>query len=159
VDNPQYKTLFGPVSITDEYRALSKQLMVGYLRSARYRNDLAAFVKPRKPLRAKSLKGWDIDAAVRLLKDDVEDISALISCVEKDGKGIPILLKQYLKMGGEIAGFNVDPAFGNVLDGLIIVDLTLTGPRMLERYLGKEGSRQFLAYHAGLLREQHATCA
>ncbi len=159
VDNPQYKTLFGPVSITDEYHALSKQLIVGYLKKARYHDDVAGFVKARKPLRSKSLKGWDIEAAARLLKDDVEDLSDLISRVERDRKGIPVLLKQYLKLGGMIAGFNVDPAFGNALDGLIMVDLTKTEPRMLERYLGKDGSRQFLAYHEALERERHATCA
>ncbi len=159
VDNPQYKILFGPVSITDEYHVLSKQLMVSYLKKARYQDDVAGFVKARKPLRSKSLKGWDIDAAARLLKDNVEDLSELISCVEKDRKGVPILMKQYLKLGGLIAGFNVDPSFGNVLDGLIMVDLTKTKKRMLERYLGKDGSRQFLAYHETLGQERHATCA
>jgi putative hemolysin len=159
VENPQYKTLFGPVSITDEYQALSKHLMVGYLQRTRYRRDMADFVRPRKPLRPKPLRGWDIDAAVRLLRNDVEDLSELISCVETDRKGIPVLLRQYLKLGGKMAGFNVDPAFGNVLDGLIIVDLMKTDQRMLERYLGKEGCRQFLSYHEGLQRERHATCA
>ena len=159
VENPQYKTLFGPVSISDEYQTLSKQLIVGYLKMTRYRNDMAGFVKPKKPFPAKSLKGWDIDAAVRLLKDDVENISELISCVESDRKGVPILLKQYLKLGGKIAGFNVDTAFGNVADGLIIVDLTKTEPRMLERYLGKDGARQFQGYHQAVSRERHATCA
>lgn len=159
VENPHYKTLFGPVSISDEYQALSRQFLVSYLKMTRYRRDLAGFVKPNKPFSAKSLKGWDIDAAVRLLKDDVENVSDLISCVEADRKGVPILLKQYLKLGGEIAGFNVDTAFCNVLDGLIIVDLTKTEPRMLERYLGKDGSRQFLAHHEALNRERHATCA
>ncbi|HXY61351.1 MAG TPA: glycerol acyltransferase, partial [Nitrospirota bacterium] len=158
VDNPQYKILFGPVSITDEYHALSKQLMVGYLKKARYHNDVAGFVKARKPLRPKSLKGWDIDAAAHLLKNDIEDLSGLISCVERDRKGVPILLKQYLKLGGLIAGFNVDKAFGNVLDGLIMVDLTKTELRMLERYLGMDGSRQFLAYHETINQERHATC-
>ena len=159
IDNPQYKTLFGPVSITDEYHALSKQLMVSYLKLARFRDDMAGFVKPRKPLRPKPLKGWDIDAAVRLLKDDVDTVSELVSSVETDRKGIPVLLKQYLKLGGRIAGFNVDPAFGNALDGLIIVDLTKTEPRMLERYLGKDGTRQFLTYHETLQRDRFATVA
>ncbi len=159
IENPQYKILFGPVSITDEYQALSKHLMVGYLKRTRYRRDMTGLVRPRRPLRPKPLRGWDIDAAVRLLKDDVENLSELISCVETDRKGIPVLLRQYLKMGGEIAGFNVDTAFGNVLDGLIIVDLTKTEPRMLERYLGKEGCRHFLAYHEGMKQERHAAYA
>jgi len=159
VENPHYKTLFGPVSISDEYQALSRQFLISYLKMTKYRSDMAGFVKPKKPFPAKSLKGWDIDAAVRLLKDDVENVSELISSMESDRKGVPILLKQYLKLGGEIAGFNVDTAFGNVLDGLIIVDLTKTEPRMLERYLGKDGSRQFLGYHQAVSRERHATCA
>ena len=159
VANPQYKTLFGPVSISDEYNAMSKQLLVSYLKMNRYRSDMAGFVKPRKPLHPKQLRGWDINAAVRLLRDDVENISELISCVESDRKGIPILLKQYLKLGGEIAGFNVDTAFGNVVDGLIIVDLTKTEPRMLERYQGKDGARMFLAHHEALNRERNKACA
>ena len=154
VENPQYKTLFGPVSISDEYHALSRQLLVSYLKMTRYRSDMAGFVKPKKPIPAKSLKGWDIDATVRLLKDDVENISELISFVESDRKGVPILLKQYLKLGGEIAGFNVDSAFGDVIDGLIIVDLTKTEPRILDRYLGKDGTRMFLAHHEAMNKDR-----
>jgi putative hemolysin len=159
VENPQYKTLFGPVSISAEYKTLSRQFLISYLKMTRYRSDLAGFVKPKKPFPSKSLKGWDLDAAVRLLKDDVENISELISCMEADRKGIPILLKQYLKLGGGIAGFNVDAAFGNVVDGLIIVDLTKTEPRMLERYMGKDGARMFLDHHEALNRDRVAACA
>jgi putative hemolysin len=159
VENPQYKTLFGPVSISDEYQALSRQILVSYLKMTSFRGDMAGFVKPKKPLSARSLKGWDIDAVVRLLKDDVENVSELISCVESDRKGVPILLKQYLKLGGGIAGFNVDAAFGNVIDGLIVVDLTKTEPRMLDRYLGKDGARMFLAHHEALIRDRLVACA
>jgi putative hemolysin len=159
VDNPQYKTLFGPVSIADDYQALSKQLIVNFLTTSRYRNDMAGFVRPRRPHRSRPLKGWDIDAVVRMLKDDVDTVSELISCIEEDHKGIPVLLKQYLKLGGHIVGFNVDPEFGNVLDGLILVDLTQTEPRMLDRYLSKDGAQRFLAHHKAMTRELYATCA
>jgi putative hemolysin len=159
VDNPQYKCLFGPVSITDEYQAVSKQLIVSYLKMSKYRHDMAGLVRPRRPHRSRPLKGWDIDAVVRMLKDDENSISELISCIEEDRKGIPVLLKQYLKLGGRLVGFNVDPAFGNALDGLILVDLTQTEPRMLERYLGKDGAHQFLSYHESLGQERLAPCA
>ena len=158
VENPYYKTLFGPVSITNEYQAMSKQLMVGFLKKTRYRPDMAEFVRARKPLRSKPSKIWDIDAAVRSMGDDVDAFSEVISSIETDRKGIPILLKQYIKLGGQIARFNVDPAFGNVLDGLIMVDLTQTELKMLERYLGKDGAQHFLAYHrTGTNR--YASCA
>lgn len=153
VDNPQYRVVFGPVSITNEYEALSKELIVRFLTISKYRDDMAVFVKPRRPLKAKPVKTWDMDAALRPARDDVDDISGLVSSIENDKKGIPILLKQYLKLGGEIIGFNVDPSFGNVLDGLIMVDLTKTGTKMLERYMGREGVRSYLDYHLAVSSE------
>ncbi len=62
-------------------------------------------------------------------------------------KGIPVLLKQYLKLGGKILGFNKDRNFSDVLDALILIDLTQTHINLLERYMGKEEVKLFLAYH------------
>lgn len=66
--------------------------------------------------------------------------------IEPDAKGIPVLLRQYLKMGGQLLGFNVDPEFSDVLDGLIMVDLHHTDPRLLARYMGPEAARRYLAH-------------
>ena len=71
----------------------------------------------------------------------VEELSTLVADVEADRKGVPVLLRQYLKLGGELVAFNVDRKFANALDGLIVVDLRKTDARLLERYLGKEGAR------------------
>ena len=159
VENPYYRTLFGPVSIADDYQQLSKQIIVKYLETTRYHSDMAALVRPRKPLRAKGHRTWDIDAAVRTLQHDIEDVSGLVSSLERDGKGIPILLKQYVRLGGRIAGFNIDPAFGNALDGLIIVDLLNAERRALERYMGKTGLQQFIRYHEAISGDRLKTCA
>jgi hypothetical protein len=61
---------------------------------------------------------------------------------------MPVLLKQYLKLGGKILGFNVDPDFGNCLDGLILVDLLQTDPKTLGRFMGREGMADFMAANA-----------
>jgi hypothetical protein len=52
-----------------------------------------------------------------------------------------------LKLGGRILGFNVDPGFSNVLDALILVDLTRTGAKILERFMGREQAAEYLAFH------------
>jgi len=75
---------------------------------------------------------------------NIEELSALIADIETDRKGVPILLKQYLKLGGELVAFNVDRNFANALDGLIVVDLRKTGVRVLERYMGPAGAAAFL---------------
>ena len=80
---------------------------------------------------------------------DIEDLSDVVSDIEPARAGVPVLLRQYLKLGGKLLGFNVDPNFSNALDGLILVDLTKTGPKLLERYLGKDEAAKFLAFHKG----------
>jgi putative hemolysin len=71
----------------------------------------------------------------------------LVSEIETDRKQVPILLKHYLKLGGTIVGFNIDSNFSHVLDTLIIVDLTKTERRILQRFIAPEGARRFLGYH------------
>jgi hypothetical protein len=105
-----------------------------------------AVVRARRPLRGKLVQKWETDALCSLLPD-VEDLSAPIADLEPDGKGIPILVKQYVKLGGKLLAFSVDPQFGNTLDGFVMVDLTRTGPEILSRYMGKDQARRFLAWH------------
>ena len=141
--NPAYKKLFGPVSISKDYDLNSRRMMVEFLKDNNLHPDLACFVKPRNPFRyrrGKRLMREFISADLH----DVSDISALISSIETDGKGIPTLLKHYLKMNGTLLSFNVDKAFSSVIDGLIMVDVTQSDPRLLARYMGEENSRAFL---------------
>ena len=69
--------------------------------------------------------------------------AAPIADLEPDGKGIPILVRQYVKLGAKLLAFSVDPQFNNALDGFVMVDLTATSPEMLTRYMGKERAREF----------------
>jgi putative hemolysin len=144
--NPGYKKLFGPVSISKDYDKLSRKFMVEFLQENCLHEDLASFVKPRNPfryLRGRKLMREFISADLQ----DVDDCSALISSLETDGKGIPILLKHYLRLSGTILSFNVDKQFSSVIDGLILVDLTETEPKLLAKYMGEEKCREYLARH------------
>jgi Putative hemolysin len=135
--HPQYKILFGPVSISNDYQPMSRQLMVTFFKEQNHLEDLARLVRARSPFRKKHLKQWDYEeGSMRLW--DIEDLAALVADIETDSKGLPVLLRQYLKLGGKLLGFNVDRNFSDALDGLIMVDLTRTDPRMLERYLGRK---------------------
>ena len=127
----------------------------------RYRDDMAGLVKARKPLKPKSLKGWDVDAAIRIImKDDIEDISELISSIESDHKGIPILLKQYLKLGGRITRYNVSSGFRKRARWPDYSRPHKDEQRqILDRYMGKVGAELFLAYHEALKRDRYATSA
>lgn len=143
---PKYKILFGPVSINKEYQSSSRQLMVTFLKIHNYLPDLASKVKARTPFRSRKIKGWDKERSKRIISS-IDEVSDVVSDLEWDDKGVPILLKQYLKMGGKLLGFNVDPNFSDVLDGLILVDVTKTDPKIMERYMPREKLREFHKLH------------
>ena len=145
--NPHYAVLFGPVSISNSYAPISRQLMVEYLRTNKSEAKLARHVKPRRPFRVERSKIRN-EVEVADLKD-IEQLSRVIARIEHDSKGVPILLKQYLKLGGRMLGFSADDQFSNALDGLVVVDLRASEPRVLARYMGEEGAAAFFAHHGG----------
>jgi hypothetical protein len=126
--NPRYKKLFGPVSISKDYSSLSRKMIVEFLQDNRMHPNLSSFVKARNPfryMRTRRMMREFISADLQ----NVDDCSALISSLETDGKGIPTLLKHYLKLNATLLSFNVDKDFSSVVDGLIMVDFTETDPR------------------------------
>ena len=147
VQNPCYKTLFGAVSISSGYGHYSRQLMAAFLRVNEFSPDLSKMVKPRKPFRQAGVVSL-IREKAELYRKDLDELSSWISSIEADGKGIPVLLKQYLKLGGKVLSFNVDRHFSNTLDGLMFVELTQTDQKVLKRYMGKEGFQEFMDYHS-----------
>jgi putative hemolysin len=141
--NPRYRILFGPVSISNQYRSISRELMVSFLERHASLRDWVGLVSTRNAFRPSRR------AVVPESGFDIEDLSAVVSDIEPARTGVPVLLRQYLKLGGKLLGFNVDPKFSNALDGLILVDLTRTEPKLLERYLGKAEAAEFLAFQRG----------
>ncbi|MFO1484729.1 MAG: lysophospholipid acyltransferase family protein [Verrucomicrobiaceae bacterium] len=146
--NPRYKKLFGPVSISKDYSSLSRKMIVEFLQDNRMHPHLASFVKARNPfryMRTRKMMREFISADLQ----NVDDCSALVSSLETDGKGIPTLLKHYLRLNATLLSFNVDKDFSSVVDGLIMVDFTETDSRLLAKYMGEENCRKYLALHAG----------
>jgi len=141
---PDGATLFGGVSISNRYHAVSRYLLVRFL-EARRAGELAGMVAPRHPYRPEPALVRNAGAVP--VPDDLDDLSKLIAGLENDGKGVPILVKQYLKTGGRLLACNVDRHFADALDALIVVDLRSAPAPLLEKYLGKPGYQAFAAWH------------
>jgi putative hemolysin len=143
---PETPVLFGAVSISNSYNRASRELIYSFFDARKQGDDLAALVTPRRPFRPARMGRWDCRAVSHILRD-LDELSEPIADVETDGKGLPILLKQYAKVGGKLLGFNVDRKFSDVLDGLVVVDLRHTERTILERYMGREGVAAFRRCH------------
>jgi putative hemolysin len=147
VRNPQYRNLFGPVSISNSYATTSKEMMVSFLEANHLNENLAGNVSPRNPMTfCASEDGECLESCLSGVKT-LEELDKLIKQREGGIRSIPILVKQYLQMGGKMLGFNIDPDFNDSLDAMVLVDLVTTEPRLLRRYLGNEGTESFLKYH------------
>jgi hypothetical protein len=124
---------------------VSKNLMIRFLKENNFDSSLSRYVKPRKPYRGRRIKGVN-KSVLRASFQDIDDISVLVSEIEKDGKGVPILLRHYLKLNGNLISFNVDKAFSSVVDGLLLVDLNNTETKLLKRFMGQDGYAAFSAF-------------
>jgi putative hemolysin len=144
---PEIPVLFGAVSISNDYNAASREMIFRFFEARIREDELAGLIEPRRPFRPASLRKWDCHGMSPALRD-LDALSQPINDVETDGKGLPILLRQYAKIGGKLLGFNVDRKFSNVLDGLVVVDLRQTEPAVLERYMGREAAARFRQMHA-----------
>jgi hypothetical protein len=108
--------------------------------------ELGRLIRPRHRRRLARLEDEDAGLAGTVVRD-LESVDELVRDIEADRLSMPVLLRQYLRLNGVLLGFTVDPDFGDVLDGLILVDLTRVQPRILTRYMGADGLEAFLARH------------
>jgi putative hemolysin len=132
VRHPEVRALMGPVSIDRRYRDDSVQRMAGHLLARRQDPRLAALVQAREPLRI-----CPTQAGLGAELVDVDELDQAVAALEPDGRGVPVLLRQYLKLGARVLSLNVDPDFADVVDALIVVDLDEVEPRRLRRFMGE----------------------
>ncbi len=122
LDHPQYRYLYGPVSISKDYTDASKAVIVEFVKKFFFDNELAALVKPRKPYHPK-IKSVDPELLALALQGHFEALEAFIETIEPAHFKVPVLFRQYLKQNAKFIAFNVDPNFSDCLDGLMILDI------------------------------------
>jgi len=142
--HPKYTHLFGPVSISNDYSENARQLMAQTLSLHHYDQEKAQLVNASTPLRKRGSEFWQPNLLSALAS--VELLSKILSRMEQ-GKGLPVLLRQYLKMNGKLVCFNVDPAFHDTLDGLIVVDLRKVPLKTLGKYMGRQEAEDYFSFH------------
>ncbi len=150
IRNPRYTGLIGPVSISAEYSTMSRLLLMAFLRMHKYLPQLGELIKPRNPPRRMPPREWETQRMSTVVSD-LDEVDSLVRELEADGKPMPVLLRQYLGLNAALLGFNVDPQFGNVIDGLMFVDVLKIDRRIMRRFMGVEGMERYLGAQAALV--------
>ena len=131
IENPQYRYLIGPVSISNNFSRLSKSLIVDFINKNHFDHELAEYVRPRKKFKLDFSK---IDKDLLLEShESFKNLDSLISEIESSQIKVPVLLRQYLALNAKLISFNIDPKFSDCLDGFLVVDFR----KIPEEMLGK----------------------
>lgn len=131
---PDYRYLFGAVSISNAYPKPARDLLVAFYQAqfpARFGNAKATLPYPVCSEKLKHFGDMPYKAAFTELK----------SLLANMGVNVPTLYKQYTEIcepeGVGFLDFNVDPDFADCVDGLIVVDLQLLTAKKRNRYLSQ----------------------
>jgi putative hemolysin len=130
LENPKYKYMFGPVSLSDSYPKESKELIVGFYKEQFGGSDTLVSAKiPFEINREFSDFSGDYKESFKKLNDQLSEL----------GVKLPTLYKQYTELcnedGSEFLDFNIDKDFGNCVDGLIFVKIELIKEKKKQRYI------------------------
>ena len=134
--NPEYRFMIGPVSISNTYSGISKELIIRYIMANYFDFKRAAFVKPRNRYKVRT-NDEHLNTALENMTPDLHSLDKFIGDIDQYNNGLPVLLKKYLSLNAKIAAFNVDPKFNDCIDGLLILDL-YAAPKATVESLVKE---------------------
>lgn len=133
--NPQYRYLFGPVSISNAMPQIARELLIFFYKL--YFTERQTASCSRNPFRFSRPVA---ELAQSFAGDNYQqDLVHLKSLLNSMGTAIPTLYKQYTELcapGGVVfLDFNVDPDFGDCVDGLVVVDIDQLKPNKRKRYI------------------------
>jgi len=140
VRHPQYRTLYGTVSLSKLYSPMSVHCI----------NQLS--LTPSDKVTAKV--PFEHAAHPELTEYFVEQkglatqsmLSKLVMGIESDNKDIPILMKHYQKMGARFYCIGIDKSFNDTPGLLLSVDLPKAPDKSLNQYLA-QGKDSYLQYN------------
>ncbi len=137
VAHPQYRRLYGTVSLSRQYDAQAIAMLCDALVTP------SSLVRPRIRLQTPLGKEWqEFRRASAPL--DLATLSALVRGLDHEGKDIPVLLRHYMKLGASFHAVGVDRNFNDTPGLLLSVDVPRLEPRTLKTFLGA-GADAYLA--------------
>ncbi|NOU43244.1 MAG: lysophospholipid acyltransferase family protein [Methyloglobulus sp.] len=134
-EHPEVKYLFGPVSLSNTYPQLAKELIISFYQQ-QFGTEMP-HVTANLPFELSA-------ASQRFAKQEFSNdystsFKILNTELKKLGVKVPTLYKQYVELcvdkGCHFIGFNIDPDFNNCIDSLIMVEIDKIAPKKKQRYI------------------------
>lgn len=129
---PNYRYLFGPVSLSNSYPKAAKDLLVHFYDL--YFSSHEDIAQPKMPYVMPT--NLTTPFAGNHYKEDFTQLKHMLANM---GCAVPPLYKQYTETyeegGVKFLGFNIDPDFSHCIDGLILGDISKLKAKKRQRYM------------------------
>ena len=134
-ENPDIKYMFGPVSLSNAYPKVAKDVLISFYQQ-QFTSDLQ-LAKARKPFTvSEAAKEF---ARTEFTGDYKTSFKILNSELKKLGVKVPTLYKQYVELctdkGCHFIDFSIDPDFNNCIDSLVMIELDSITDKKRQRYI------------------------
>jgi putative hemolysin len=127
---PQYRTLYGTVSISKLFDPRSVKLIERALIDAQSASQVDA------------ISSFEFNSHIEI--DELgqhlslgEQLSVFLKSIENDGKDVPVLARQYLKMGAKFHALGIDKSFNHTPGLLLSVHFPSAPEKLLKLYVGE----------------------
>ncbi|MEL0640901.1 lysophospholipid acyltransferase family protein [Pseudoalteromonas aliena] len=133
---PQFRYLFGAVSVSSTLPEQAKSILIYY-----YQHYYKSSIELATPNNEFKLTEQQLTQCHSLFNgsDVKEDFVELKHVLANLGAQVPTLFKQYTELcqpgGVQFLSFSIDPDFNNCIDGLVLVDLKSVKENKAKRYL------------------------
>jgi putative hemolysin len=137
VRNPRYRYLYGTVSLSNIYDprsiAIMHRVLVGKKNLVEPVTDIQIKIHP------------EVEHYITENIHNLKDLDKIIKTIEADGKGLPVLVRQYAKLGARFVSIGSDIEFRRTPGMLLLVNTGEAHADTIKRYFG-EGTERYLNY-------------
>ncbi|QYX63762.1 lysophospholipid acyltransferase family protein [Shewanella putrefaciens] len=135
--HPEYRYLFGPVSISNQLPGSAREMLVHfYSREFAPAQQMAVSMSPFGLSKSQKTKLDDLYFS----EDYQSNFKQLKQVLASMGAAVPTLYKQYGELckadGVKFLAFGIDADFGDCIDGLVLVDTHKLKGKKYQRYIG-----------------------
>jgi len=138
--HPQYRRLYGTVSLSRQYDSRAIAVICDTLIQP------SPHVRPRRPLQPVLHPEW-ADFCRDRGKPDLATLSACVRNLDPEGKDLPVLLRHYHRLGAQFLCVAVDPNFNDTPGLLLQVDMEKVPAKVVSTFL-EPGAADYFAYSA-----------
>lgn len=139
IRHPRYRTLYGTVSLSLQYHPLSISLMEGVL--TRNTNQVAT------PFDAiDNILGEPLENFLKEYDVSFSALSEMVQLIELDGKSVPVMLKQYHRVGAKFYCVGVDKNFSGTPGFLLDVYMPEGPAKNFARFFDKNEVERYQLY-------------